>query len=166
MRNHDEKYRDIARSVLPSTARRSVRAEKARIDRKARHSVRIELHVLGHCVDDPIWDADVVGADVRRDVCELVEVRRDADKVGPLVRWAGRIVEREPRLRGGTKVDRTRYFASLLPEGSSASTPCPTSGRCSTRTAGRPPPGAAASTTHPTRPAMRALPGHVLSGRA
>ena len=46
MRNHNEKARDMARSVLPSTRRRGARADKAAARARERARLRAELHAF------------------------------------------------------------------------------------------------------------------------
>jgi hypothetical protein len=107
VRNHAEKRKDMVESVLPSTARKMARAERARLHRRRRHSVNIEL-TSGS--DDP------VGFDVRSEVAELIYSRRAADKVAPLERWAIALVERDPVLRNADVDDQLDHFRQLLPD--------------------------------------------------
>ena len=126
MRNHHEKARDMARSVLPSTKRRQARAAKKNSSRVARrrteHQLRgLERFVAAHDFDD--FEADLQD-DTRPDQSwsntqftfdGLVADRRDNDKIGPLLRWAEARVAGDPRLRDGGPDARRVYFSGLLP---------------------------------------------------
>jgi len=117
MRNHNEKARDMARSVLPSTARKSVRERRAQIHGRERARLRSELHALrsiGYDSDGFEGDLDWIA---KRDIHEMVSDRREADKVGPLINWAVRLVERDPMLAAATWNDRAAYLGKLLPPG-------------------------------------------------
>ena len=104
MRNHNEKARDMARSVLPSTARKSARQARASIHGRERARLRAELHAL-RVAGDP------------DDFEEMVDDRRGADKVGPLLAWAERLVARDPVLGAATPEDREAHFRKVLPPG-------------------------------------------------
>lgn len=107
VRNHAEKRKDMIESVLPSTARKMARAEQARLHRRRRRSVNIELTAGS---DDPI------GRDVRSEVAELIYSRRAADKVGSLERWALALIDRNPALRDADVDDQLEHFRRLLPD--------------------------------------------------
>lgn len=107
MRNHAEKRKDMIESVLPSTARKMARDERASLHRRHRRSVTIEL-TSGS--DDP------VGRDLRSDFEELIYSRRAADKVGSLERWALAIVDRDAALRDADIDDQVDHFRRLLPD--------------------------------------------------
>jgi hypothetical protein len=123
MRNHAEKQRDMARSVLPSTAREGARFVRRRSHKAARQSVRATLHRVQRAhhpddIDDPI---DRYSIDMGRTTSSyndewLVGARRSADKVAPLVRWAGAIIKRTPELRSGNYGIRHGYFKTRLPD--------------------------------------------------
>jgi hypothetical protein len=97
VRNHDDKIKDMARSVLPSTARRAARAGRARIHRAERARLREELHRVGSHIDPHDDQGDLTGGD-RAAIAEMVWDRRAHDKVAPLLRWAERTVARDPLL--------------------------------------------------------------------
>jgi hypothetical protein len=81
MRNHDDKTRDMARSVLPSTARKKARRDRAAVRSRERAAERQLLHELRCCVSD-LDDVDAHTAwQDRRGMADLVEDRRGADKV-------------------------------------------------------------------------------------
>jgi hypothetical protein len=107
VRNHDEKRKDMIESVLPSTARTMARAERARLHRRRRRSVNMELTT---------GSTDPVGRDVRSDVAELIYSRRAADKVAPLERWALAVIDRDPDLRDASVDEQVEYFRQLLPD--------------------------------------------------
>lgn len=107
MRNHAEKRKDMIESVLPSTARKMARDERAHLHRRHRRSVTLAL-TSGS--DDP------VGRDNRSDFAELVYSRRAADKVAPLERWAIALIDRDPVLRTATVDEQLDHFRRLLPD--------------------------------------------------
>jgi hypothetical protein len=112
VQNHDQKARDMARSVLPSTRRRSARAAKRELTRRERGQVRAALH---HGLRNrQLGDLDVT-VDLRRHRLEVVWERRSADKIGPLTRWAERLVDTRADLREAEHADRVEYFRALLP---------------------------------------------------
>ncbi|MEZ5321373.1 MAG: hypothetical protein R2698_04740 [Microthrixaceae bacterium] len=118
MRNHNEKARDMARSVLPSTARKGARSMRAHIHGRERAHERQLLRDLRDCPDPDDYDAWLgLSDDHRRDVADMVQNRRSADKVGPLLRWAERTVERRVDLAGASPADREVYFRKILPPG-------------------------------------------------
>lgn len=116
MRNHDQKTRDMARSILPSTARRGAGQRKKGSARRARARNNARLHrLMGHVHDldgfeEPLdrYDLDDVGWD------GMVEDRRAADKVAPVIRWADARITRDPRLAAGDYWARRNHFAALL----------------------------------------------------
>lgn len=116
MRNHNDKTRDMARSVLPSTARRAARQNRRIIHGRERAAERRLLHDLLACPDPDDYDNDVAWEDrpSRRD---MIIYRRNADKVGSLIRWAERTVATHPRLADATLEDRLTYFRAVLPPG-------------------------------------------------
>lgn len=118
MRNHDEKARDMARSVLPSTRRKGAREDRSLMHHAERARVRRELHRMRAVGDPDDYDGDLGhGSNARRDMAYMVQRRRRADKIGPLIHWAERVVERDPVLVAAPPEDREVYFRRLLPEG-------------------------------------------------
>ena len=116
MRNHHDKARDMARSVLPSTARKSARRARAQIHGRERARLRGELQKIYRLVEPDGFEGDLAwraGGDLE----EMVGRRRQADKVAPLLTWAERLVERDPVLCGTTLGGREAYFRKLLPPG-------------------------------------------------
>ena len=116
MRNHHEKARDMARSVLPSTRRRGARQDRALAHARERSCLRARLHDLASFADPDDYEGNLTW-EARREISSMVEERRAADKVAPLVRWAERTVERDPVLREAAYDERLAYFRRLLPEG-------------------------------------------------
>ena len=141
MRNHDEKIKDMAESVLPSTARRSARESRRRAHRRQRTRQRDLLIAIrdGYPADwddlDPGTDvadagfvgagagagADVIDVDFaerrrRQDIDAMVWERRFSDKTGSLTRWAARRVDRDGDLRDAPVDEQRDHFARLLPD--------------------------------------------------
>lgn len=115
MRNHNEKRRNMARSVLPSKWRGGAR----KVRRQIHHGERIRLREAlaeARRVPEPD-DIEVARAFVDRSAMEwqLVEQRRLADKTRPLERWAERTVIQTPALQAMPPDDRLDYFRRLLP---------------------------------------------------
>lgn len=121
MRNHDQKNRDMARSILPSTARHASRTRKQGATRRARARHHALLGRLMEHLDD------LDGFEEALDRYELDDLgwgddgaygmvwdRREADKVAPIIRWAEVRVERTPHLRDGDYWVRRHHFAGLL----------------------------------------------------
>jgi hypothetical protein len=110
MQNHRDKHRDIARSVLPSTM--SVSTRRRLIHKAERARVRVLLH------SRPDHTLLVAGVDrvTQHDLNEMVRDRRDADHLGPLIRWAQHHATTDPRLINADHADRLGYFATILPD--------------------------------------------------
>lgn len=116
MRNHHEKARDMARSVLPSTARKAARRTRASIHGRERARLRVELHSLRDAGDADDFEGDLVWT-ARREIKDMVLDRRGADKVGPLLAWAERLIETDPTLSAATPDEREAHFRRVLPPG-------------------------------------------------
>jgi len=113
MRNHDQKAKDMAESVLPSTMndrRRDRRAIHGR--HRARQQVQLRRISAGSTED---FDT---GLERRRtgELRDFVLDRRGADKTGPLVRWARARVRRDPALAALDLEDQVRELARLMPD--------------------------------------------------
>jgi hypothetical protein len=133
-----DKHRDIARGVLPSTARRSAREGKRdfhhthrRNQNQINHEILRSTMVVdddGHLYTDPeLFDEfeprhvidgyhartkkEGVGYD---DMGEVVSHRRGHDKLGPLLSWA-RATERI-KMEGWSNEDKYAYFKAVLPD--------------------------------------------------
>ena len=113
-----EKRRQMARSVLPATAsrRKGARTHLRIIGRAHRRNARQALRNLGVEVDDEGESlAAVALANVgSRRLCDIrhaVAYRREADNIGPLLRWAPEAVAHlHP-------IDRLPTLRSWLPDG-------------------------------------------------
>lgn len=106
-----EKRRDMSRSVLPSTSRKSSREYK----RIVHHQVRTKIRTLIARED---WDndSDLYNLDPQRNksyqgIKVVVRERRGADKVAPLMRWA----EANADKLGSTPQERYAKLRSMLP---------------------------------------------------
>jgi hypothetical protein len=117
MQNHHEKTRDMARSVLPSKL--TVKQWRRQIHHRERSRVRAELHRARYSPGDLDDFSDTAtGVDrTKHEISEMVLERRDADKLGPLLRWAEYHNDHDPALRNAPVADRLEHFASRLPDG-------------------------------------------------
>lgn len=113
MRNYDEKNKNMQRSVLPSNRRRAARQERRAIHGRARARERNAL--AQHRNDYEAAEPDFQEGRRKAATKWMVLDRRAADKIGPLTRWAVRIIERKPVLRDAALADQVAYFASRLP---------------------------------------------------
>jgi hypothetical protein len=113
VRNHDEKTKDMIRSILPSKARKGARDERAAIHRHERAHVRASLHEVTRLGSFEDFEGDLEFED-RRAIQEMVSERRDADKVGPLERWAGRAIATDCALGAADYEDRYAHFAGIV----------------------------------------------------
>jgi hypothetical protein len=115
VRNHDQKIKDISRSVLPSKGRTSARANRRLIHKRQR--ARELAAVIAYRRD---VDPDGVTPDLRGtyapDITEMVWDRRAKDKVGPLIRWARATVAADSVLRSAPPAEQVAYFARLMPD--------------------------------------------------
>lgn len=116
MRNHDQKARDMSRSVLPSTARHLSRKRRAQIHRTERARFRQELARL-RALDDPDDHEGDLCWQARDRMDDMVRTRREHDKVGPLLRWAQHAAAHDPRIAGASPDEQLRHLRALLPEG-------------------------------------------------
>jgi hypothetical protein len=115
VRNYNQKRRDMASSVLPSTIGPRAQRERRNIHRTERAGVRAMLHHAYLAGGEDGFD-DIVDLPLQRSrLEEFVYDRRMADKVAPLIRWARRIVETDPGLRDATVDERLAYFRAILP---------------------------------------------------
>lgn len=135
-----DKPRDIARSVLPSTRRKSARDDKRAYHSKHRaaqrqvnHRIERSLAVVtedGTIAHDPdlfddfeeqtVYDGyhaatkdDSLSWD---DMGSIVQDRRNADKLGPLLRWAKVTHDRLMSGPEWTVSDKIAYFKAVLPD--------------------------------------------------
>jgi hypothetical protein len=133
-----DKARDIARGVLPSTARKGARDNKRNYHAKHRHAQRqvnhaIERSLIAVGADNNIYsDPDLfddfedldtfdgyhaatkvpsLGWD---DMNDIVSMRRGADKLGPLISWA--TATEKDKMDGWSVEDKIAYFKAVLPD--------------------------------------------------
>jgi hypothetical protein len=109
VRNHDEKIKDMSRSVLPSTGRIGVRETRRAIHKRRRTRERAALAGRRLSAMPEIKDTH------RAEIAQLVFDRRQMDKVAPLVRWARATIAADPVLRQATREEQVAYFARLMP---------------------------------------------------
>lgn len=122
MRNYNEKQRDMLRSILPATNRRSVRFDAAVIKRQNRRATRMTLREWstydnaydfeGHVydTDDPVTG----GCGYSQTITELMWERRQRDNVSALVRWTERLCE--TKFKDMDEWDRKAHFKRMLPD--------------------------------------------------
>ena len=115
MRNHDQKIKDISRSVLPSAGRRSAR-DNRRIIHKQQRARELAAVVAYRRDTDPGSVTPDVRGTYRPDIWEMVWERRAKDKVGPLIRWAKATIATDPVLRSAPRAEQVAYFARLMPD--------------------------------------------------
>ena len=92
VRNHDEKTKDMSRSVLPSSWRVGARETRRAIHKRRRARQRDALAAARGATPE-IRDT------YRAEIAGLVFTRRFYDKEAPLVRWAQATVAADPALR-------------------------------------------------------------------
>lgn len=117
VRNHDEKSKNMQRSVLPSTRRKAAREERRSIHKRARARERDTLTEARKTLDSADVDPDPDFREGRRKAAThwMVLDRRAADKIGPLTHWAIRTVEADTFLRNAALHEQVAHFESLLP---------------------------------------------------
>lgn len=119
MRNHHEKSRDMARSVLPSKC--CVKQWRRGIHQRERGRVRVALHeARSTFVDDldDLFDATACVDDyTKHEIAFMVDERRYSDKIGPLLRWAEHHLNHDPALADASYSDCLVYFQRVLPSG-------------------------------------------------
>jgi hypothetical protein len=115
VRNHDQKIKDMAESVLPSTGRKAARQRRRNLHHTERARTRTSLYNWVRSAERA--DLDISPASTyRSDIRELVYDRRAGDKVGPLVRWALRKVDTDPALMSSPWPEQVEAFRGLLPD--------------------------------------------------
>ena len=115
MRNHDEKTRDMGRSVLPSTNREGARFRRRHIHKQQRVRELAAVTAYRRAPDPECVTPDVRGT-YGPDITQMVWRRRGADKVGPLIRWAQATIAADPVLRSASREEQVGYFARLMPD--------------------------------------------------
>lgn len=124
MKNHDEKRRDICRSILPSTSRRAARTNASILKRQHRRHIRLALADWATYDDYDDYEGFVhedtnrpitggVGAYYGSTIKEIVWERRAHDKVSSLVRWVERIKDDLP---GETDDEKFEALRAMLPD--------------------------------------------------
>lgn len=130
-----DKARDIARGTLPSKARKGARDKKRNFHASHRHAQRqVNNDILrrttvigddGLYTDPDLYDDfdgkviyDGYHASTKNrnadDMSYIVDDRREADKLGPLLRWA-EATERN-KMVGWDDRDKFAYFKAILPD--------------------------------------------------
>lgn len=110
------KQRDMIRSVLPSTSRTSARNDLRSIKQRNRSNIRKELRTIAKGIgsSDVIDNYDESAADLNyypdTEILYIVDDRRGADKVQPLMRWA------PSQVKDARKEDRLSKMYALLPD--------------------------------------------------
>lgn len=105
----DQKSRQMARSILPSTSRFAARA-RARIHRTARRETAYTLRLLTR--DHEAWEDGVdFGEAAWRELPTVISDRRSADKLNHFMRWAA------ARTRKLAVTERLDTLRSTLPDG-------------------------------------------------
>lgn len=108
----DEKRREMARSILPSTRRKSARDELREVKQRNRHQIRQALRkVLRHEEYEADDDVDLNYYPYEK-ISYIVSERRAADKLGHFEKWAIEITKdiEDPSTR-------LSYMRSILPQG-------------------------------------------------
>lgn len=117
MRNHDQKIKDMAESVLPSKRRQSAKQHRRAIHKRSRRHVNDELHSIRRGNEGERTETCVgLTVDVNRELSYMVERRRKHDRVSPVMRWAGRRVDADPLLREATPAEQLEYFRRIMPD--------------------------------------------------
>jgi len=118
VRNHHEKAKDMAESVLPSTGRVGAAKARRRIHQSERARARAALsrYLADPEVGDELADAHVAGRHYRLDISEFVWDRRAQDKVGSLCHWAVRRVATHPELADLEAADQVEALRKVLPD--------------------------------------------------
>lgn len=110
----EAKKRNMARSILPSTARKGAREDLAQAKRSARSKVNQSLSRFKGYADEVVdlYDEDSDDLEFYPDhrISEIMWERRASDKVGPVQRWAVAIT------KDIRKQDRLSYMMSLMPD--------------------------------------------------
>ena len=107
MRDHDQKIKDMSRSVLPSTGRRSARDNRRIIHKQQRARELAAVNAYRRDTDPDSVTPDIRGT-YAPDITQMVRSRRAQDKVGPLIRWAKATIAADPVLRTAPRWYRLR----------------------------------------------------------
>lgn len=101
----DEKIRQMARSILPSKARKSARSRKTAIKRAHRHTMNHIVRTHWEDLPDDFDNQDTPN------LSGVVSDRRDADKLNHFMKWAESLTENMPR---ECRISKMR---AILPDG-------------------------------------------------
>lgn len=114
----NDKIRDMARSILPSTGREQARNHKRQIARETRRTERQAVRTMDY---DEGLDFDDRQRNI--DLSWMKSNRREKDKVKPLMRWAPKVTKGAPDKRmaqlrgmlpnntiGDHAIDHVRYL--------------------------------------------------------
>jgi hypothetical protein len=118
VRNHDEKIKDMGRSILPSTWSEGARWTRRQVNKRRRARVRVALAGSrpsgaqrgGKPAETPDFNDTY-----RAEIAQLVRDRRGMDKEHPLTRWALATVAADPVLRQAAREEQVAHFARLMP---------------------------------------------------
>jgi hypothetical protein len=114
VRNHDEKTKDMSRSVLPSTGREFARDLRRATHKRHRARELAAVTAYRRDADPESVTLDILGTHAR-DITHLVWERRGMDKVGPLIRWAHATIAADQALRAASPEEQVAHFARLMP---------------------------------------------------
>ena len=115
VRNHDQKIKDMSRSVLPSTRRKTARDDRRMIHKQQRTRELAAVTAYRRATDPDGVTPDLRGT-YTRDITNMVWDRRNKDKLGPLIRWAEATIAAEPVLRSAPRAEQVANFARLMPD--------------------------------------------------
>jgi hypothetical protein len=110
MRNHNEKFRDMERSVLASTRRKASREDRRFAHKRERAVSRGALRQVRGIHDAEDFDEGAAVFANKSDIESMIEDRRCADKIAPIERWAVARVAQTPNLRSRDRAGRVAYF--------------------------------------------------------
>jgi hypothetical protein len=110
MYRRKSKAHDMARSILPSTARKGARDDKRNFHKRHRAKIREVLETTDDWEDEGYLDPNWMP---RKDgfYWDVVEGRRGSDKLNHFVHWAKRITDHLPQ------EDKMDYIRPMLPPG-------------------------------------------------
>jgi hypothetical protein len=108
----EEKLRQMARSILPSTAAKSARERRAQINRRSRRRARLICHEAASDAERA-GERDFEDAKSRHDIRYMVRERQRADKLGHFERWAVHVTDH----MGDDPSGRRAKLRKVLPDG-------------------------------------------------
>lgn len=95
-----KKVKDMVRSILPSKRAKGAKDDKDRIHREYRRAAKVDVHKME--VDPEEYDEYSYSDEkrsYRRDIKSVVNRRREADNIKPLMRWAPKVTKGKPDKR-------------------------------------------------------------------